>query len=250
MALPLDLPKKRAADEAADQLRADILRGHYAAGDALPPERELAERLGVSRLTLRAALARLESEGLVRPVHGSGNRVLDFRETGGVELLGHLAAQTQAGGVLPVEILGDLLELRRMLAVEVVGLAAERATPEDLRALRDQVRVMATTVHDPANFMHADLAFARLMVRAAHNLAMELVANTMVRILESQPGLEAAFLTNPGGTVEVYGRLLELVGAREAQVARRTTGRLLTHLDATIMQRVRHLAAALQGENR
>ena len=76
-------PRKRAAEEIADRLRWRILSGEFPAGPSLPPERDLAEDLGVSRLTLRAAMARLETEGLVRPVHGSGNRVLDFRESGG-----------------------------------------------------------------------------------------------------------------------------------------------------------------------
>src|SRR3954468_10167463 len=101
--------KKKATEEAADQLRASILRGEFKPGTDLPGERELSVKLGVSRLTLRAALTRLESEQLVRPVHGSGTRVLDFRESGGVEMLGHLFTLATAG-FAPASLLADLLE--------------------------------------------------------------------------------------------------------------------------------------------
>src|SRR5581483_158704 len=110
--LAAEVQRKRVTEDAADRLRTAILRGEFPAGRDLPGERELALRLGVSRLTLRAALARLEGEGLVQPVHGSGNRVLDFRETGGVELVGYLVALSP-GGTEALGLFGSLLELRR-----------------------------------------------------------------------------------------------------------------------------------------
>lgn len=76
----------RPVDAVVERLRADLLAGHF--HEHLPPERQLAEALGVSRLTLRAALARLEAEGLVRARQGEGVRVLAPFEHGGVGLLG------------------------------------------------------------------------------------------------------------------------------------------------------------------
>ena len=242
---PPTAPKKRAADAAADRLRKAILQGDHPAGSDLPPERELAEHLGISRLTLRAALARLESEGLVRPVHGSGNRVLDFRETGGVELLGHLVTVAQAGGALPVRLFADVLELRRFVAVEVVGLAAERGTDEDLAALRQAVRDLAAHLGDPKAFMQADLAFSRRLVAASHNFALALLSNTIIRVLEGQPGIELAFYVNPEGTVQVYDHVLSRLERREGAAAQKAARRLLARLDATILDRVRAFAAAM-----
>src|SRR2546428_13603888 len=92
------------ADGAAEKLRARILRGRFPAGSDLPAERLLSEELGVSRLTLRAALARLQVEGLVRAVHGSGNRVLDFRRHGGVDLLVHLLGAAPPEGDRPLDL--------------------------------------------------------------------------------------------------------------------------------------------------
>src|SRR5215831_4017713 len=110
--------KKKAADAAAEKLRRKVLTGRLRAGESLKGERELAEELGVSRLTLRAALATLEAEGLVHAVHGSGTRVLDFKETGDVGLLGHLARYALSGERVEggLAVFGSLLELRRAVA--------------------------------------------------------------------------------------------------------------------------------------
>ena len=99
--------RKSAADAAADRLRRRILEGELPAGSMLPGERELSEQLGVSRLTLRSALASLQAQGLIEKVHGAGNRVLDYRETGGVELVAHLARLAVEGGTMPLRLLGE-----------------------------------------------------------------------------------------------------------------------------------------------
>ena len=93
--------RRGAAQRAAAELRERILVGALKPGEMLSGERELSETLGVSRLTLRSAIATLEAEGLVKPVHGSGTHVLDHRETGGVDLLGHLAQLALTGTPIP-----------------------------------------------------------------------------------------------------------------------------------------------------
>src|SRR5512143_1885531 len=74
-------------DAVADRLRGEILAGRLAPGSRLPSERELSLALGVNRLTLRAALARLEAMGLVTTRHGSGTEVSPWRERAGLEAL-------------------------------------------------------------------------------------------------------------------------------------------------------------------
>src|SRR5438132_563373 len=185
--------RPRRADDTAQQIRTRILQGRFPAGSALPPERSLADELGVSRLTLRSALARLQSEGLVESVHGSGNRVLDFRRHGGIDLLTHLVGLSIADGEIPLELFADLLEVRRMVAIEVVGLVAERADKKRLAALRTAVDELAKKTGDAAAFMAADLQFARVLVFSAGNLALELLLNSIIRMIEEQPGIELAF---------------------------------------------------------
>src|SRR6476660_8353191 len=119
--------KPRVAEEIVQQLRGLILRGEYAVGDKLPPERKLAEQLGVNRASLREAIKSLELMGLVRTRQGDGTRVLDFMQTAGIELVSHLLVGT---GAPDLKVLLDVLEFRRWFGRETARLAAERATAE------------------------------------------------------------------------------------------------------------------------
>lgn len=234
--------KKRATEEAADRLRAAILKGDFKPGADLPGERDLSVRLGVSRLTLRAALTRLEAEQLVRPVHGSGTRVLDFRDSGGVEMLGHLYTLATAG-YAPASLLADLLELRRLVAIEVIGLAAERATDDELAHLDAHLEEMCKHVDDVARFMPLDIALAMKLVKATHNLALVFLSNTIVRILQDQPGIEAAFAVNPKGTIAAYRKIAELLRARDSKSARKLTRMLIGRLDRGLVAAVTALTS-------
>lgn len=236
------IPKKKAADGATEMLRRAILAGDFEVGSHLPGERELSERLGVSRLTLRSAIARLRTEGLLRPEHGAGTRVLDYRESAGVDLIGYLAQQSLEGGQVPLALLHDLLELRRMVAVEMLGLVTSRADPEELAAMRAHLVEQATLVEDASAFVQADLLFARLLVRSSKNLALELLFNTIQRIVNEHRGFEAAFLVNTQGTLRAYDRLLDLVEKRDPRRVRKMTRRLLTQLDRVTLDRLAALA--------
>src|SRR5499427_8312120 len=126
--------KQRVAEEIVQQLRGLILRGEYAVGDKLPPERRLAEELGVNRASLREAIKALEHMGLVKTRQGDGTRVLDFMQTAGVELVSHLIPKD---GSPDMAVLTDVLDFRRWFGREVARMAAERATPEDMKALEE-----------------------------------------------------------------------------------------------------------------
>jgi DNA-binding FadR family transcriptional regulator len=217
----------------ARTLRNQILLGAYAVGERLPGERELSETLGVSRLTLRSALTHLEAEGLVRTMHGSGTRVLDYRESAGLELFGHLAGLVLSGAPVPsgFEIFANLMELRRAVAIDAIGLAAERASDDELRVLRLHLSEQRALIGDPHAFMAHDLRFARLIVRATKNLAFELLFNAVMRTIEGHAGIELAFFANAETTLKVYARLLDRMEARDAVRARLTAGRLLERLD-------------------
>src|SRR6476661_4244055 len=102
--------KPRVAEEIVHQLRGLILRGAYAVGDKLPPERKLAEELHVNRASLREAIKELEHLGLVKTRQGDGTRVLDFMQTAGVELISHLIPRD---GAPDMAMLGDVLDFRR-----------------------------------------------------------------------------------------------------------------------------------------
>ena len=83
-------------DAVYSALSAQILRGELAPGDALPSERLLADEYGVNRHAIREAMKRLQQAGLVRVSHGGATRVLDWRASGGLDLLTQLAGPGDA----------------------------------------------------------------------------------------------------------------------------------------------------------
>src|SRR3984957_10140043 len=119
-------------DAVADRLRGEILAGRLPAGSRIPSERELSLALGVNRLTLRAALGRLEAVGLIATRHGAGTVVASWRERAGLDALASLIAFLQADDVERRDLVISLLELRRIVAAEAIALAAERRTKKDL----------------------------------------------------------------------------------------------------------------------
>src|SRR5712692_5745350 len=100
-----------------------IDRGALGPGGRLPPERDLAHQVGVSRPTVRAGLRTLAALGVVRSRRGSGTYIPDGPPTIGVEALSFIAALHKFS-------VDDVYEARRILEVGASGLAADRATPE------------------------------------------------------------------------------------------------------------------------
>src|SRR5918911_693694 len=123
--------RTRLRDRAADQLLEMVISGGLEPGERLPPERELCGHLGVSRTVVREALNLLEARGLISIEHGRGAVVSGDSTHAVRDTLGLLLR------VQP-KVLWELLEIRRILEVEVPGLAAERARPDDVSAMRVQ----------------------------------------------------------------------------------------------------------------
>jgi GntR family transcriptional repressor for pyruvate dehydrogenase complex len=107
------------AEKIADSLKAAIMKGRFRPGDALPSERELAEKYEVNRSSVREAVKRLQGWGLVQVRHGGATKVRDFILGAGLEMLPSLV---EVGQVEP-GILRELHEIRGML----LGWCAERA---------------------------------------------------------------------------------------------------------------------------
>jgi len=167
--------KQRVAEEIAEQLRSLILNGQYPPGSKLPPERELSKRLRVNRASLREALKKLEHLGLVRIRQGDGTRVLNFMETGGIELVQHLLPL--AGNGRP-ELVRDMLEFRRIFGREVARHAAVRATAESIARL-EAVAERAERTTSMLDLFDLDFEFYVALTQAAGNTVMGLLINTV-----------------------------------------------------------------------
>jgi GntR family transcriptional repressor for pyruvate dehydrogenase complex len=224
-------------DAVADRLRGEILAGRLPPGTKIPSERELAFALGVNRLTLRAALARLEALGLLTTRHGSGTLVTDWRERAGLDTLA-----TWIGCLRPEdpswrELIVSLLEVRRIVAAEAVGLAATRRTPGDLDAMRSRADEQQDRVRDPIAFARGDVAFVRAVVHAAKNVALEMLLNTFARFPDEHPELVHVLFDRCDQTIVYYPILIELVARGDGELARSVVRRELENVDLAWQQR-------------
>src|SRR5919112_626300 len=155
-----------------------VVSGGLEPGERLPPERELCERLGVSRTVVREALNLLEARGLISIEHGRGAVV-----SGGTTD----AVRDALEVVLRVrpKVLWELLEMRAILEVGISGLAAERATEEDTDAMRVQLERMAALIDVPEGYVDADVEFHALLARAARNGVLLTMLEPIVDLLRA-----------------------------------------------------------------
>ncbi len=171
------MPTTTKQADVCDRLLGAILSGTYPAGSRLPAERELAEQLETSRGTLREALRKLESLGVVEARRGSGIAVLDFKSSGRVGLIpGFL--RHGAPGADPVRVLADLLYMRRVLAREVITLVATRAAPGALGPVRAAIRAAWARRGEPLAFAEADFEAFAALARATSILPLLWILNT------------------------------------------------------------------------
>lgn len=157
-----ELPRGSAVAGVARQLTTLLTSGQYAPGTRLPPERQLADALGVGRSAVREALAALEILGIVTVRPGSGTY---FRD-GMSELL---PTTLSWGLMLSAPHTAELSEVRSGLEVQAAVLAAERISDEDLELLGSHLTRMEQSLDDLPGFVDADARFHLQIALAAEN---------------------------------------------------------------------------------
>ncbi len=208
-------PRETTADACARALRTAILRGELAAGARLPPERELASRMGVTRVTLRAALAQLSATGLLRVRQGSGYTVQDFRRAGGPELLPGLAALAEKRGAT-VRVARDLLAVRRQLSRAVLERLCEGVSDEARDAIGRAVDELEARIDEGASVddvAEADLEVVRAIVDATESDVFGVCMNPVIEVSRAAPRLRDAIYAEPRRNVEAFRMLLEWLGS-------------------------------------
>jgi GntR family transcriptional regulator, transcriptional repressor for pyruvate dehydrogenase complex len=204
-----------AAEVCATALTDALLQGTLSPGEKLPPERALAEQLGVDRGTLRSGLQRLVAAGLLTQRQGAGTVAHDWQEVGGLDLLVPLLSG-RAGRALRDHV-RDLLLLRRHLAAAVLEALVGGARPEDVRRVAKSVATFealvakraadVTSVSDLA-LARADLCVLRSVVQATRRPVLRLALNPITAIFLRLPALQRAVVADAALSVPAYQALL------------------------------------------
>lgn len=177
------------ADQVADQLRELITTDEFKPGDKIPSERELAVRMGVGRPAIREALRELKAQGLLIANRGARGTVVAGKP------VPQFAAPLKAALGGGAERITELMEVRSAIEIEAAGLAARRATIEDLHRLGD----ILTAPGEPIT-SEKDIAFHAVIAEATHNPMFEAVIDEPVSLLHEQmAAVLSAFYAEPGG---------------------------------------------------
>jgi GntR family transcriptional repressor for pyruvate dehydrogenase complex len=150
--------------QVVDQLQELIVTEAFLPGEKLPGERELAERLGVSRTVVREAIRVLNVRGLVQVKAGCGTYVRKPSPDDAAAPIELLLKLQKCPGFFD-----NLYEIRHMIEVEIAGLAAERATEADYAAMENATNEMARHLDDLEQFVEHGLAFRSALAAATQN---------------------------------------------------------------------------------
>jgi GntR family transcriptional repressor for pyruvate dehydrogenase complex len=223
--------RTRVFEGVAQQIQQLIVDGGLKPGARLPPERELASRLAVSRSSVRDAIRILELAGLVVPRQGEGTVVADLSPE-------NVAAPISSILVRKRELIAELIDVRKMIEPVLAARAAERATPEDIARLeeilerqRAKAKRGESTVGEDSEF-HYNIALAakNKVVRSVIDVLMQLLKETRARTLQL-PG-------RPRRSLEGHRRVLAAIRRHDPAAAERALRRHLEEIELIVMKKL------------
>jgi GntR family transcriptional repressor for pyruvate dehydrogenase complex len=201
----------RLSDKVTEAILETIASNQLKPGDLLPTERQLGEQFGVSRTVIREAVRALRAKGMLE-VKGT------VRESMRHFVKGSELDYTKVD------------EVRRVLEVAAAGLAAERATPEDIARINETIEQMDNSCEDVEKTVQFDIAFHRALATSTHNELFLVLHDSMgemlleVRRRNLARGAERRRLV-----VEMHRRIRDAVAAHDPDAARAA---MVDHLGA------------------
>lgn len=172
--------RKRVSDEVFDVLKEKILDGVYKVGDKIPSENELTELLGVSRSSIRAAIERLKTIGLVQVIVGDGTYVTEFDLEGYIENFAEVI-------INPKDFV-EITELRQAIEIQSIHYAIQRIDDGELTALREIAKKVesAAAKRDYKLSAKYDFDFHLQICKASKNKYLETMFQIAGRVIFDQ----------------------------------------------------------------
>jgi GntR family transcriptional regulator, transcriptional repressor for pyruvate dehydrogenase complex len=203
------LQRPRLYEQVVDQIQAWIAQNGLEVGDRLPPERELASRLGVSRATVSQALVAMEVVGMVSVRHGDG--VVLVEPAGSAKVVNALRRHAQQ--------LPEIIEAREALETKLAALAAGRRTESDLAAMDEALAVMERDIASGGRGVEGDERFHAAVTAAGHS---PLLARLMAEISDLIRETRISSLSQPDRPVNSlrgHRKIADAIRAGDAEAA-------------------------------
>ena len=206
----------RASQVIVEQIRLLVRNGRLKPGDRLPSERDLCERFGVSRVTMREALRVLEASGIVQIRVGARGGA--FVTTPTSDRLGEGLADLIS--LSPITA-SDATEARMVFELGILPLVIERATEKDIDELDELVRSGEKALKDGTYTMSDSAAFHVRIAACTHNPAIEMIVQSFhgPLLMSLQEAQTAAPLMGRRGVRE-HREYVDAIRARDVEAAR------------------------------
>jgi GntR family transcriptional repressor for pyruvate dehydrogenase complex len=244
----LKIIKAVRAGQATEQVVARVYelikRDELKPGDRLPPERELAKELGISRPSLRSGLSSLISMGVLKSRQGAGTFIAEGPPVLDSEPLRLLAA-------LHGFSFEHMFETRSVLEVGAAGLAAERASGDQLAAMSDEIAEMFATLEDPQQFLVHDIAFHRAVAAASGNPTLATLVEMVSAVMYERRRETIGRAHDFNEALELHRDIYRAIRAKKPDEARAA---MREHIDrarkAFALEESQQQAAARQQKDR
>lgn len=210
----------------AAQISEEIAKGKFKPGDRLPPERELAIQLGVSRTAIRDAIKLLAGQGILNVTHGSG-----------IYVASEDRVTSQISNLLTIRqgSLRELFEVRKLIEVEAAGWAAERSQPHNLEKIKSIVERANNALDNPGALARLDAEFHLAVAEAGGN---SILLGVMLNLLDLLADARKESLSIPGRPARSAGehnKLAEAIFSHDAAQARQLMWQHLASVEESIM---------------
>lgn len=219
----------------------DLLeRGELKAGSRLPPERELAEMLHISRPSLRTALKALSVMGIIHAKPGAGTYIANSLPEVFTEPMRFMTLINNTSDE-------EMFEARLIIEAGLAELAAERATDEDIRTLNAEIEGMRANTGDPENFLKHDVKFHQAIAKAANNKLMSGVMDTVAQLLFNLRRETIKHASDLGEAIEWHTKIVEAIKKHDPKRAKEM---LTGHLGASRAAWAREVRNGAQQEEK
>jgi GntR family transcriptional repressor for pyruvate dehydrogenase complex len=215
------IKKTRIPEEIGDRIRLLILDGTFPPGQPLPPERDLAERFGVSRGSIRDAFRRLELIGLLETHHGRGTYPRELTVDRLVAPLASVVAYRR-------DLQDELLDVRRMFEPAVARAAAARVTHDDLTDLQRILDAQRRKLGTGRSAIVEDTAFHAALARATRNRVVVRIMETLNDLLVESRKQTLLQRGRPERSLEGHEAVVAALVRRDAEGAARA---MREHID-------------------
>ena len=214
------VPETYRAMQVVNHVRSLIEKGTLQPGDRIPPEREFARSLKISRASLRTGIGYLAAMGVMKVRHGVGTFVADGPPELGKGSLSFM-------GALHGFQSWQMFEARIILESSLAALAAERGKEEHHAAMAEEVAEMFAAEHDPVSYLIHDVVFHRLVAQASGNPILAAVMETITSSMYEKRRKTVERSTDLRESAEMHRAIYRAIRARNAGEARKLMDRHL-----------------------